>query len=410
MSSLYNFLRRHRRKLAWGGAAIGGAVLVSTLIDRHLTKAREEEGKQALESIRLRNYYEMTECTYNSTFSHLFNQLTTKIVEIFDADSITSALREKPGGDEKLRLWNEMKLVCFCKTSAFVICQTFLGVLVRVQLNILAGYMFSERVSVNSLLDYNRRGPNHPRTSISTQGRFSSALQEKYLNIAHFFISEGFVEFCELLMANVKKIVETVRLQDPLKLEDLERIFQNLLESIFTEGYDDNLLLNPGRFILSNKSDSANDLRNMREDDKATFKTILTETLEIMESQEVVSLIKRTSRQGFAFCTDNLADLFIDANQNPESDEAENAQRFISPCNIRLPLARLLPAISGFADSGKKEDGERDQWLSHLIECSDVKLLGANIYETFCEKERNRKAEQDGWVEFLQTSVTNIFK
>ena len=39
--------------------------------------------------------------------------------------------------------------------------------------------------------------------------------------------------------------------------------FSGHLKVLFfiSEGYDDNLLLNPGRFILSNKSDSANDLR-----------------------------------------------------------------------------------------------------------------------------------------------------
>ena len=41
--------------------------------------------------------------------------------------------------------------------------------------------------------------------------------------------------------------------------------FSGHLKVLFfiSEGYDDNLLLNPGRFILSNKSDSANDLRYM---------------------------------------------------------------------------------------------------------------------------------------------------
>ena len=44
-----------RRKLLWGGAAVGGAVLLSRLVDNHLNRVREAQGKEALEQIRFVN-------------------------------------------------------------------------------------------------------------------------------------------------------------------------------------------------------------------------------------------------------------------------------------------------------------------------------------------------------------------
>ena len=62
--------------------------------------------------------------------------------------------------------------------------------------------------------------------------------------------------------------------------------------------------------------------------------------------QEVVSLMKRTSRQGFAFYTDTLAESYISAQQQQcgEGEEDSAAHVFISPCTIRhlLVMIRFL--------------------------------------------------------------------
>lgn len=207
-------------------------------------------------------------------------------------------------------------------------------------------------------------------------------------------------------------------MKDELKLEDVERLFQSLVEYVFNEPSETNLMLNPARYILSNRPSSADDLRGLSEEDIATFKSILTDTLEIIESQEVVSLMKRTSRQGFAFYTDTLAESYISAQQQQcgEGEEDSAAHVFISPCTISLPLARLLPSISGLVELvPQDEEGVveeevafQDQWLAHLIESSDIKLLGANIYETFCTKESQQQPE--GWIDYLQNTVSALFQ
>jgi len=421
MSSVYNFVRRHRRKLLWGGAAVGGLMIAARLMERQMTQARDKTSQDALERVRKSNHYETTERTCNSTIIHLYLELRSKILETFNTDKLTDTLRSGPPADEKIRIWNEIKILCFCKLAASVIAQAFLGVLVRLQLNILAGYLFTERVSVSSLVNNNSVSRLSPSSSVVMPGggvprksifrdpdtsRFSKRVQEKYLNIAQYFIDEGFRDVCEGLLVNVTNVLRDIPLQEKLKLSDLEQIFQRLMDGACTEFPERNLFLNPGKFLLSSSESSSSLARELTELELESLKNMLSETLEIMESQEVNGLLRRICRQGFAFLVDNMADHYSTVAQN-----VEGVDEFVSPCDIGIPMAKLVPILSSLVmDDSVGDDREEDEWLVHIREHGDLKLLGANCYETFCEREREREAEANhSWLQYLSTSVSSFF-
>ncbi|XP_023346748.1 peroxisomal biogenesis factor 3-like [Eurytemora carolleeae] len=151
-----SFIRRHRRKLIWGGAAVGGLVIAARIVERQMIKSREEEGRLALEKVRKQNHFESTESTCNSTLAHILHQLKLQILLEYQTNTLTDTLRRGPSGDEKVRIWEQIKMISFCRTSAYIISFSFIGVLLRVQLNVLAGHLFTTRVSVSSLLNNNR--------------------------------------------------------------------------------------------------------------------------------------------------------------------------------------------------------------------------------------------------------------
>jgi len=383
-------------------------MLAARIMERQLNKAREEAGRKSLEQHRKRNHFDSTECTCTSTTTHLFYQLKATILSTFDTDKLTQALRNGPDPEEKIRIWNEIKLLCFCKSAAFIICQAFLGILLRVQLNVLAGYLYTERVSITSLLNNNRDS-----TSAS---RFPMKVQEHYLSISDHFIKEGFTDFCEILLVNVKKTVDQTQLQDQLNLGDIERIFHNIFEDLYAEFPERNLFINPGKFVLSSKEASAENIRDLSAEDVRMFTNILSETLEILESQEILGLMRRLCRQGFSHLTDQLTDNFVNfspKSSNPPEDQSGNSgtmtneeEEFESPCRVRIPLARLLPAITGLVQDEEVEDG--DEWLTHILEDSDLKLLSANIYETFCVRSDEMTVQQS-WMQYLHSSISSYF-
>jgi len=373
-----------------GGAAVGGVMIAARIMERQLEKAREEAGKKSLEQHRKRNHFESTECTCVSTTSHIFSQLKESIVDAFQTEKLTQSLRLGPEPEEKIRIWNEIKLLCFCKATAFIIGEAFLGVLIRVQLNILAGYLYTERVSVNYLLNNNSRDSMYA-------SRFCKKVQEFYLNISNHFLKEGFPDFCEILTVNVKKTVEQIQLQDKLKLIDMEQTFQSILEDLFSEFPERNLFTNPGKFVLSSRESSAKHLEQLGDEDAETYKRILSETFEILESQEVIGILKRLCLQGFSYLTDQLSedDVFC---------PSEEGDEFVSPSSMCVPMAKLVPIISSLVQL--EEGEETDRWLTHILDDSELKLLSANIYETFS---RVQEDTPQTWFSYLQTSISSYF-
>jgi len=372
MSSLYDFVKRHRRKFVVGGAIVGGATLAFTLLDRHISQVREDERKKQLEIVRKRNHYESTDCAVTSTFIQLFHQLKNKIDEIHDTDHLKEALREGPDKEEKLRLWNEMKNVCFSKAVCYIIAEAFLGVLLRVQLNILAGYLYSDTTSTSN---------NNSET------RYSAKFQQVFLNISTYFVDEGFKEFSEIALLNVKSCVAFIQLQDEIGLDNVENIFTQIQDRILSDYPERNLALNPGRFLLSSTQSLPSDFTDKEVEQ---FKEAISETLEILESQEVLNLMTRTCRRGFAILTDKLSEPFCDVEQSESEsgsgDESKSAtetsEKFVSPCRVRIPLVKLLPVLASCTQDPEVV-GTNDDWLTSLTDSADLKNLGANVYESF---------------------------
>lgn len=370
MSSLYDFVKRHRRKFAVGGVALGGAAIAFTLLDRHISQVRDDERKKQLEIVRKRNHFESTDAAINTTFFQVFNQLRDRIAEIHDTTNLKEALRQNPDKEEKIRLWNEIKNLCFSNAVCYVIAEAFIGVLLRIQLNILAGYIYSD----------NKAGINN-----NSESRFSSKFQHAFLNISNFFIKEGVKEFSDIALLNVKSCVAFIQLQDEIGLDNVENIFTQIQDRILSDFPERNLVLNPGRFLLSTTESLPSD---MSEREKELYKEAISETLEILESQEILNLLTRACRRGFSLLIDKLADPFIDTDSQSDSSEQQETSsnpdinEFVSPCRVRLPLVKFLPELSGVTDE-PDQDGERDEWLTCLLDSPDLKSLGANVYESF---------------------------
>jgi hypothetical protein len=377
MSSLFDFAKRHRRKFVAGGVALGGAAIAFSLLDRHIHQVRDDERKKQLEIVRKRNHFECTDSAVNTTFIQIFNQLRVKIAQIHDTSELKQALRQNPDKEEKIRLWNEIKNLCFSNAVCYVIAEAFLAVLLRVQLNILAGYIYSD----------NKAGLNN-----NSESRFSTKFQQAFLGISNFFINQGFKEFSDIALLNVKSCVAFIQLQDEIGLDNVENIFNQIQDRILSDYPERNLILNPGRFLLSSTESLPSE---MNEREKELYKEAISETLEIMESQEILNLLTRACRRGFSLLIDKLADPFIEgdsdqysADQQPDEGSTPpesglpNIKEFVSPCRVRLPLVKFLPELSSVTDEAEEEES-RDEWLACLLDSPDLKMLGANVYESF---------------------------
>lgn len=424
MACVYNWVKRHRRKLLFGGAAVGGLLLAGRMLERKLLKDQEDEGRRLLELARKQNHFQATEATCNSSLRRLFQLLRAALCESLDTGPLRAELRGAASGQQlaperKLAIWEQLKVVAVARNVALVLGGVYLAIFVRLELNLLAGYLFTDRLATSPLLNNN--------SDPSSETRISAAVQEKYLASCSHFASQGIREFCRDLLPVVEAAVRHISLKQRLSLAEIEGIFLHTLSRLQSEKEEEEQLepdsnscdgLNSGSSLFSRASRylipatcSGDQLTSGPELD--TIKLLFSETLDILDTQEIQFLGERLCRQGFAHAVDKLAEHYTE--QTPggggeEEEESSSSSSFISPASLSLPLAKLVPLLSGLLT--QEEEEEADEWLAHLIDNQDLRTFGANVYESFCQQAAppfTQPEAETTWLGYLSASVSSWF-
>lgn len=188
MSQLQSFWQRRRRQILIGLAVAGAGVAAGTLIyysywnngssrdegkdDKHksltefggvLSKATheeypEEEENQDDEQLRL-HFDKIQTIADTTTLPAVLPHLRSRLLSLLDTTPLTTALSaassagqsatsERPTSpQEKLRLWEELCVVSFCRSLGAALSLSMLGLFVRAQLNVLGRRVFLDAAS-----------------------------------------------------------------------------------------------------------------------------------------------------------------------------------------------------------------------------------------------------------------------
>jgi peroxin-3 len=407
MSSVVNWLKRNQRKLVVGSAVVGGLYVVGRIAERQIVKNHELETQKLFEKARKQNHFSATESTCTHTLAALFPTLRRVVEQQLDADSITTILREKPSPQDKIEFWNELKVIAISRCVVLVVGGVYLSVMLRAQLNILAGYLYGQELA---------GGPNivNNNNLDIQKGKFSSELQEKFLNICTYFVSEGVSKLCESVSETVKRCTAKITLNEKLSLVDLEAVLNDVFENCKTLESDRNIFNNPGIFFLPT---SENFLSDIHPSDQGVLKQMFAETMDVLDSEDSISMAHLVCKQGLGYTVDKIAEYYAAVGlsgstekpspTNPLTKNALHDSGFVSPANVSLPLAKLIPILSAQVRAPPDED---DAWLTHLQENPPIKLLGANVYEAFSEpRPAPDKPQTSGWGEYLYNTALNWF-
>jgi len=394
-----NWVKRNQKKLVLGSAVVGGLYVVGRIAERQLLKNQELENQKLLEKARKQNHFSATESTCAHTLAALFPTLRNIVEEKLDAESITKILRTKPSPEDKIEFWNELKVIAISRCVVLVVGGVYLSVMLRIQLNILAGYLYEQEIAcVPHLVNNNIQ-----------KGKFSSELQEKFLNICTYFVSEGVAKVCSSVSDIVKRSTAKINLNQKLSLVDLEAVFNDVFENCKTLETDRNIFYNPAIFFLP---DSESFLSDIHPSDQSVLKKMFAETLDVVDSEDSISMIHLVCKQGLSHTVDRIADYyaaiglsgnFENSSTNLQTKNSLHDSGFVSPANVSLPLAKLIPILSAQIHVSSEEE---DAWLVHLQDNPAIKLLGANVYEAFCEPSA---AKPVGWGEYLYEAASSWF-
>ena len=124
--------------------------------------------------------------------------------------------------------------------------------------------------------------------------KLSTELQEKFLSICNNFVSEGVGRLSAEVSTLVSSSLKNLSLQQRLSLAELEVVFLDIFQQIqsgLTE--TPSILLNPGLYFLPATDQF---LSSLGEEDQGHVKNMLAETLDVLESEDTVHLVKQLCR------------------------------------------------------------------------------------------------------------------
>jgi len=416
MSAVGGWARRNRRRLLLGGAVAGGLAVVGKMLHQHVRRAQEQETKELLEKARRQHHFDTTEQTCSQTLRNLFPSLRQAVSENLDSTPLTDMLRAKPPQEEKLQLWEKLKVLAFTRCSVLVVSGVYIAIMLRTQLNILAGYLYQQQVDHGGepvATDNNNTGDKHKT--------FTIKLQQTYLDVCTHFVSSGIKLLCSHVTDVVTTVTANMELQQKMSLADIEAVLTEIFNQLEMAGNDRNVFRNPGAYFIPEEDSFDPDTSNMSSQEKEILKKMLAETLDVIDSEDAISLAILVSRQGVSHMVDRVADYYatigmsVDQSQPGSSDKSSlHDSGFVSPANVSLAVAKLIPILSGLInppDNAVMGMPDGDLWLVHLQQQSGVKLLGANVYETFSQDGGGDEVtvEEESWINYVSRSMSSFF-
>lgn len=359
LGTVWNFFKRHKRKFIFGGILVGGGVYLYRYLQVKVKEIQEKEASECMAHARKQHHFDSNQRTCNMTVLSMVSTLREALLQKFNTEQITEELKNNP--ENKLQLWEDLKIMSFSRTVSIVYSCSIMALLLRVQLNVIGGYMF-----IDSL---------HQQSGKSQKVLISKELQQRYLSdIQHFFHS-GLTELTEAVQYVVKKEILSISLKERLTVDNLQAIIQQIRERIETS--PDISELSP-TFVLCKYMMPC--IQTSQQEDDILYRRLHTETKDIIESGDFHSVLKLCLDRGFAKLLDTLGD------QYKHMLDDQHRQNFHE---VALPMAKLIPIVSGLLY--KLCSDAPNPLIQEILLLEPTKTFAANIYEAFSEQHGDKE-------------------
>lgn len=369
-SRFRNFMSRHKRKFLVTGVVVGGGYLAFRFATRKLREFQESQASELIQKARRSCHFDSTEQTCNQTIMRLAPNVCDVVMNLSETDAVLEQIRSNPSN--KLELWDELKVLSITKLTTLVYSSSMLAITLRVQLNLLGGYLYKDTVTAES--------------------KISNDIQQAYLSLIEHFIKEGISDLNRTIEDNVRKILANYDLKQKLTLSDIEQLFWSIQMAVNRSDKDPNGKI--AKFMLPKAAPiGCNDL----------LQKMFNETLDMLESDEVSTLSSNNISRGFSQVVDSISEFFgepansapksngsiIEISQNQPSTSKSDLNAMFNVNQTEIPLAKLIPIINGlgsknFNNSVKPPSLSTSLFTVYLLS-DKLKMLGANVYEVFSQ-------------------------
>lgn len=340
--SIPSCLRRHKKKLLFLGGVVGGIAIMNTYLKRKFIEWEAQRTAEICDQLKRSNHFEGTMMTCDSVFLTCAPQIRQVVCKTVDVNQIVKQVSTNP--PNKIQLWEELKVLVFTQALGEMYAQCLLCILLRVQMSILSGYVFMTRCTNNTATEQ----------------------QQKYMSRIEDFMLNGITRLLARVKSAVEKTLNPVKLQHPLKLQDVENFILSIQNTVFEGG--SNLLQDISCYLMPASSSSA-----VNDD---FLENISLETKDVIECQDFTRVLQLCIDSGISSLMDRLAECY--------GILSDGKEEFVNPHDLSAPIAKLIPIMHNvFCQHNPTEQGS----LVHtLLQLEPLNNFAANIYEAFSQK------------------------
>ncbi|XP_054878953.1 peroxisomal biogenesis factor 3 isoform X2 [Poeciliopsis prolifica] len=264
-SSVWDFIKRHKKKFIFTGAVVGGVYLLSKYAQKKIKEVQEKEASEYIAQARRQFHFESNQRTCNMTVLSMLPPLREAIVVQLNSESLTAMLKTKPAN--KLEIWEDLKIISFTRTIVAVYSTCMLVVLLRVQLNIIGGYLY-----LDNSVGKSAASPLTPPD-----------VQQQYLSSIQHLLGDGLTELISRVKTAVQSSLDGVSLKQSLSLLELEQ------QLIWIRAEVDSGRPLSSYMLAGDEDVLADQACGLTENDLVTIR-LLNETRDMLDSLSVVSL------------------------------------------------------------------------------------------------------------------------
>uniref|UniRef100_A0A671X9X2 Peroxisomal biogenesis factor 3 n=1 Tax=Sparus aurata TaxID=8175 RepID=A0A671X9X2_SPAAU len=353
-SSVWNFIKRHKRKFIFTGAVVGGVYFLGKYAQKKIRDIQEKEATEYIAQARRQFHFESNQRTCNMTVLSMLPPLKEAIISQLNSESLTALLKTKPAN--KLEIWEDLKIISFTRTIVGVYSTCMLVVLLRVQLNIIGGYLY-----LDNSVGKNTMTPLAPPD-----------VQQQYLSSIQHLLGDG-------RMDTLTHKHTPMSLKQSLSLLEVEQQLSWIRAEV--EAGSERPL---SWYMLADDENAlADQACGLTEQDTLTIR-LLNETRDMLDSPDFTTVLNACLNRGFSRLLDNLAEFF-----RPPLGDASPSSAPDSLSAVSLPLAKIIPIVNGQINTICSETPSH--FVQDLLMNDQVKEFAANVYETFSTPQELQK-------------------
>ncbi|XP_041357623.1 serine/threonine-protein kinase RIO1-like [Gigantopelta aegis] len=367
-SRLWNFIKRHRKKFIFTGTVVCGGWLIYKYLQKRIKELRDTDDKEYITLARKQHHFESNQRTCNMTVLSMLPNLRENVERILNSEPVTAMLKSNPSN--KLQLWEELKILSFTRSITAVYGCSIMSLLLRVQLNIIGGYIY-----LDSLSGGNKTASHDGKAVLAPQH-----LQQRYLSLVKYFLNQGLKDLALYIQQVVSKEISSLSLKQGISLTNIHGIMTHIRERIEC-GRSDLIChiptmplcqyMLPGEQVIS---------MEMRSQEDQIYDRLVNETRDIIESTDFHAVLQNCLDRGFSSYMDCLAEHY--KHQTKPTSHLHD---------VTIPLAKLVPVVDTLLY--KLCCDAPNPLMQELLLLEDVKTLSANIYEAFSDQVETTKTD-----------------